>query len=133
MDKKEIKKRKRKRNRLIKSLVLVVAFVIAIGATFGVTMAYFGGFSDPANYNMKLKTGLYVGTPSQETSEIYAYVVPSQVVSALCEFSVKSASSATATAGTDSDEGSNGLIRASISFTGVGDTTLDGGSSRRFG
>ena len=119
MDKKEIKKRKRKRNRLIKSLVLVVAFVIAIGATFGVTMAYFGGKSDKANYNMMLKMGLFVGVPTSATNTASTYVVPSQIVTANCEFTVKSAAS-TSTSAPASDTSdpakSDGLIRAKIEF-----------------
>ena len=133
MDKKEIKKRKRKRNRLIKSLVLVVAFVIAIGATFGATMAYFGGTSGTSNYDMVLKMGLYVGVPEQTEGQIYAYVVPSQVVTASCEFTVKSAKTAT---GDDSVAvsgvaASNGLIRAKIEFSGITGVTLDSGTDNQ--
>lgn len=129
MDKKEIKKRKRKRNRLIKSLVLVVAFVIAIGATFGATMAYFGGKSNKVNYDMQLKMGLYVGVPEQTAGSVYAYVVPSQIVTADCQFSVKSAKTVTDTAVNDVNTGSNGLIRAKIEFGGIDGVTLDGGAA----
>lgn len=127
MDKKEIKKRKRKRNRLIKSLVLVVAFVIAIGATFGATMAYFGGKSNTAKYDMQLKMGLYVGVPNVAANSVAAYVVPSQVVNANCEFTVKSAKTATDTAVSD-DSASNGLIRASIVFDGLDASALGNGA-----
>lgn len=129
MDKKEILKRKRKRNRLIKSFVLVVAFVIAISATFGVTMAYFGGKSGTANYNMQLKMGLYVGIPTASTNTASTYVVPSQVVTANCEFKVKSGDkSGNVVTG---DSASDGLIRAKIEFTGITGVTLDNGTANQ--
>ena len=139
MDKKEIKKRKRKRNRLIKSLVLVVAFVIAIGATFGATMAYFGGKSDTANYDMQLKMGLYVGVPNAATNTAATYVVPSQIVKANCEFSVKSAKPL-GTGSNPTDPGdavtgataSNGLIRAQIVFSGVDAGALGNGAGQAY-
>ena len=110
MDKKELKKRKRKRIRLIKSLVLVVAFVVAIGATFGVTMSYFGGKSKEVSYDMILKTGLYINTPTTEAVEATAYVVPSQVITTQCELSVKSSKAATDAAQTDGKTGCSGTV-----------------------
>ena len=139
MDKKEIKKRKRKRNRLIKSLVLVVAFVVAIGATFGATMAYFGGKSDTAKYNMQLKMGLYVGVPTAAANSATAYVVPSQIVKANCEFTVKSAKPL-GTGSNPTDPGaavsdataSDGLIRAKIVFSGIDAGALGSGDGEAY-
>ena len=135
MDKKELKKRKRKRIRLIKSLVLVVAFVVAIGATFGVTMSYFGGKSKEVNYDMILKTGLYINTPTTEQVEATAYVVPSQVITTQCELSVKSSKAATDAAVADGKTGSNGLLRAIITFgdeEGTGATLTGSGKESYF-
>lgn len=133
MDKKEIRKRKRRRVRLIKSFVLVVAFVIAIGATFGVTMSYFGGKSKELSYDMVLKTGLYINTPTSETVEGSAYVVPSQVITTQCELSVKSSTSATTAAVTDGKTGSNALLRAIITFGDGGtDATLTGSGKEAY-
>lgn len=116
MDKKEIKKRKRRRNRLIKTFVLVVAIIVAVGTTFGVTMSYFGGKSSTSTYDMILKTGLYVNNAGGgESISGTTYVVPSQVVTANCEVSVKSASTKTDTANTG-DSASDALIRAIITF-----------------
>ena len=131
MDKKEIRKRKKRRNSILKTLVLVVAFVVVIGATFGVTMAYFGGVSGTQTYDMILKTGLYVNAPTPTTLSKSMYVVPSQVITANCTVKVKSTTNST-TAATEvadptSTEGkaevakhSNGLLRAKISFSAGG-------------
>ena len=133
MDKKELKKRKKKRIRLIKSLVLVLAFVVAIGATAGVTMSYFGGQSNPFGYDMILKTGLYLNTPTQETAEKSMYVVPSQVVTANCQFSVKSSKDSDDTANTGASA-SDGLIRAIITFGNaeISGATLTGSTSQAY-
>lgn len=131
MDKKEIKKRKRRRNRLIKTFVLVVAIIVAVGTTFGVTMSYFGGKSSTSTYDMVLKTGLYVNNAGGgESVSGTTYVVPSQVVTANCEVSVKSASTKTDTANTG-DSASDALIRAIITFSSDDEVgaTLDDSAS----
>ncbi len=132
MDKKEIKKRKRRRNRLIKTFVLVVALIVAVGTTFGVTMSYFGGKSGTSTYDMVLKTGLYVNNANAGGSvSKTAYVVPSQVISANCQVSVKSASSKTGTANTD-DSASDALIRAIITFSSEDGVNASLGDSASF-
>ena len=133
MDKKELKKRKKKRIRLIKSLVLVLAFVVAIGATAGVTMSYFGGQSNPFGYDMILKTGLYLNTPTQTEVQKSMYVVPSQIVTANCQFSVSSRSADGKTINTG-DSASDGLVRAIITFgnTEISGATLTGSSKQAY-
>ena len=129
MDKKEILKRKRKRNNIIKTFVLVIAFVVAIGTTFGVTMAYFGGTSGTFTSTMTLKTGVYINAPAPTNISQSMYVVPSQVIEAGCTVNVKSAKP-----NGDLSTGaaaSKGLLRAKITFSagGTGATLTSGGNT----
>jgi len=110
------KKKRKKRIRILKSLVLVCAFVIAIGATFGMTMAYFGGSSNAQTGTMTLKTGVWVNATDISTS-LETYVVPSQIVSPTCEVKVKSSKYSDGVANTTS--GSNALLRAKITLAQV--------------
>ena len=87
------RKKKRRKLRLIKSLVLVVAFVVAIGATFGITMAYFGGKSSTEKAEMVLKTGLWINSKDITGVSASQYVVPSQVINPKCQLSIKSSKS----------------------------------------
>lgn len=110
------KKKKRRKIRLIKSLVLVVAFVVAIGATFGITMAYFGGTSTTEKAEMTLKTGLWVNAKDITTVSASQYVVPSQVINPTCEVSIKS-SKEKGNAANTGESASKALLRALIVFT----------------
>ena len=116
------KKKKRRKLKLIKSLVLVVAFVVAIGATFGITMAYFGGTSGTKTAEMTLKTGLWLKAgdiTDSSGSSATQFVVPSQVINPKCQVSIKSSKLASdPSANTvEGQQGSDALLRAEIQFT----------------
>lgn len=118
------KRKKKMRNRLIKSLVLVVAFVVAIGTTFGLTMAYFGGTANSGEGKITLKTGIWINASTPTIVTGSQYVVPSQVVEPECVVTIKSskgkddAANATASA-------SKALLKATITITdGTGSTNL---------
>lgn len=110
------KKKQRRKIRLIKSLVLVVAFVVAISATFGITMAYFGGKSNTAQGTITLKTGIWVNAKDPTTVGGVAYVVPSQPVESECVLTIKSSKLKTDEA-LKTDQASNALLKAEIAIT----------------
>lgn len=111
MDKKKQKKRKK---RIISVAVIATAFLLCIMATFGVTMAYFGGKSREDSATMTLKTALWVNSKGL-TSFSGKYVSPSQALTQSCEVSVKSSNQSTGTAVTG-DAASDALLRATIAW-----------------
>lgn len=132
---KDKKKKLRRRNNIIKSLVLVIAFVVAVGGTFGMTMAYFGGKSTTQTQNMKLKAGIWIDSKELTTVEGTQFVVPSQIITPTCELTIKSSLTSGGTAVTGSsttDQPSKGLLRAGIKFTAEATSTpitLSGGAA----
>ena len=111
MDKKKQKKRKK---RIISVAVIATAFLLCIMATFGVTMAYFGGKSREDSATMTLKTALWVNSKGL-TSFSGKHVSPSQALTQTCEVSVKSSNQSTGTAVTG-DAASDALLRATITW-----------------
>lgn len=116
MEKKKLNKRKK---RVISIAVIATAFVICIMATFGVTMAYFGGTSGAAKGEMTLKSAVWVNGGT--LGSFSGYVLPSQQVSQACEVKVKSANTSTGTA-TTGNAATKALLRATITITASGVT-----------
>ncbi len=114
MEKKKLNKRKK---RVISIAVIATAFVICIMATFGVTMAYFGGTSGAAKGEMTLKSAVWVN--GSTLGSFSGYVLPSQMKKQACTVKVKSAASATGTAVTG-DPATKALLRATITITSSG-------------
>jgi len=123
MDKKKQKKRKK---RVISVAVIATAFLLCIMATFGVTMAYFGGKSNQDSATMTLKTALWVNSKGL-SSFSGKYVSPSQALTQACEVSVKSSNQSTGTAVTG-DAASDALLRATITWD-LGGIAATGSSS----
>ena len=114
--KKMDKKKQKKRIRLIKSLVLVVAFIATISATFGITMAYFGGSANSGDGKITLKTGIWINASAPTIVSASQYVVPSQVVEPECQVSIKSSKEKTGDVSTD-DMATKALLKATITIT----------------
>lgn len=124
MDKKKMRKRKK---RIISVAVVTTAFLVCILATFGVTMAYFGGVSGANSATMTLKTAVWVNA-SATTSATSGYVSPSQAIERKCVVKVKSSNTSSGTAITDANKGSNSLLRAVITWNVGSGITIDGSS-----
>lgn len=129
MDKKKLRKRKK---RVISAMVIATAFVVCILATFGVTMAYFGGKSGADTSTLTLKTAVWVNATSTTTAT-GGYVVPSQAINRTCEVKVKSANKANGDAVTDGNKGSDSLLRATITWSVGEGITLTGSSETSYG
>lgn len=114
MEKKKLNKRKK---RVISIAVIATAFVICIMATFGVTMAYFGGTSGAAKGEMTLKSAVWVNGSS--LTSFSGYVLPSQMKKQACTVKVKSAATSTGTALKDASA-TSALLRATITITTSG-------------
>ena len=114
MEKKKLNKRKK---RVISIAVIATAFVICIMATFGVTMAYFGGTSGAAKGEMTLKSAVWVNGSS--LSSFSGYVLPSQLKTQACTVKVKSAATSTGAALKDASA-TSALLRATITITTSG-------------
>lgn len=112
MEKKKLNKRKK---RIISIAVVATAFVLCIMATFGITMAYFGGTSGAKEGTLTLKSAVWVN--GSALSSFTGYVLPSQTVSQACEVKVKSADTNTGTAVTGNGA-TKALLRATIAITG---------------
>ena len=126
------KKKQRRKIRLIKSLVLVVAFVVAIGATFGITMAYFGGKSNTSTGAITLKTGIWVNSKDITGISATSYVVPSQIVEPECVLTIKS-SKDKADAAITTDQASKALLRAELVITdGTGSGTISSAATAAY-
>lgn len=119
MDKKKLKKRKK---RIISVAVVATAFVLCIMATFGITMAYFGGKSDTNTGKLTLKSAVWVNSTAW-TNFNSAYVLPSQTITQPCEVKVKSSNSSTGTA-VKGDAATKALLRASLTCAVTGGLTL---------
>jgi len=123
--KKMDKKKQKMRARLVKSLVLVVAFIATISATFGITMAYFGGSANSGEGKITLKTGIWINASKPTIVTASQYVVPSQVIEPECEVSVKSSKLKTDAANTG-DTATKALLKATITITdGTGSVASD--------
>ena len=114
MEKKKLNKRKK---RVISIAVIATAFVICIMATFGVTMAYFGGTSGAAKGEMTLKSAVWVN--GSALTSFSGYVLPSQLKTQACTVKVKSAATSTGAALKDASA-TSALLRATITITTSG-------------
>lgn len=122
---KNTKKRKKK---IASIAVIAAAFVLCIMATFGVTMAYFGGSSAEKSGSLTLKSAVWVN--SSEMASFSGTVVPSQKISQNCLVKVKSADASTGAALTN-NRATNAVMRAQIKLTlpsglGISDPTSGG-------
>ncbi len=122
---KNTKKRKKK---IASIAVIAAAFVLCIMATFGVTMAYFGGSSAEKSGSLTLKSAVWVN--SSEMASFSGTVVPSQKISQNCLVKVKSADASTGAALTN-NRATNAVMRAQIELAlpsglGISDPTKGG-------
>ncbi len=110
-------KNKRNKKKVISIVALVASFVLCIGATFGITMAYFGGTDSKSLSNITLKTGIVIGASiSADSSVQNSLVVPSQPVTVTATGSVTAATDN----GASAVNAVKGLVRAKFSVAGEG-------------
>lgn len=111
-------KNKKNKKKIISIVALAASFVLCIGATFGITLAYFGG-SDKADLTaITLKTGVTVGAAASSTVS-NNLVVPGQPVDITCTATINAYSGEGATAA----NAVPGLLRAKFTTGGTASVT----------
>lgn len=76
-------KNKKNKKKILSIVALAASFVLCIGATFGITLAYFGGNASAKMTAITLKTGVTVGAAATATAT-NNLVVPGQPVTINC-------------------------------------------------
>ncbi len=108
-------KNKKNKKKVISIVALVASFVLCIGATFGITMAYFGGNAKKDLGTLTLKTGITVNAAISTTQTIEnSLVVPGQPIDINATGTVKSYNGTTNVV--------DGILRAKITITATGFT-----------
>ena len=111
-------KNKKNKKKIISIVALAASFVLCIGATFGVTLAYFGGSAKADLTAITLKTGVTVGAAASSTVS-NNLVVPGQPVDITCTATINPYSGAGATAA----DAVPGLLRAKFTTGGTASVT----------
>ena len=106
-------------------LTIATSFILCIVATFGVTLAFFGGNASANLSTITLKTGIEIGA-AIESSVGSAKVVPGQPVKITATGTV----SATELGSADANNAVDGVVRAKFNVGNeLGEVTIDGNST----
>lgn len=110
-------KNKKNKKKVLSIVALAATFVLCIGATFGITLAYFGGNATGSITDITLKTGVTVGAAARSSVD-NNLVVPGQPVNITCTATIEPYEGGTA----NSTNAVPGLLRAK--FTTGGDMSV---------
>lgn len=111
-------KNKKNKKKILSIVALAASFVLCIGATFGITLAYFGGNATASMTAITLKTGVTVGAAASATAT-NNLVVPGQPVTINCTATISPYSGTGATAA----NAVPGLLRAKFTTGGTASVT----------